>query len=117
MAVCFIEVDSFGNIVHIQRNPGMTITPVVNVVTFSDPDGKELKDANGENMGPHGHRMYRPVRISEQEFRSMMEKEAVCLKCNGAKGNCPNCRGSGKVKNDLKNYRFRHLDRKIERLN
>lgn len=110
--VCFVEVDSYGNIVHVQRNPGIAITPVVNIV------GSFRKDTTGRLMSSFGHAMHPPIRITEELFNEMIS-EVPCPQCKGSDNvtqSCRNCKGEGNVPNKLSNYRFNHMTRTVEGL-
>ncbi|HTF66736.1 MAG TPA: hypothetical protein VK638_29035, partial [Edaphobacter sp.] len=64
----FIEHDSAGNIVHVCADPMATIVPLINRVTYRNPDGTPLVDAQGRDLSPFGSPLLEPVGIDSATY-------------------------------------------------
>lgn len=82
--IYFIEHDTAGNIVHVCADPQATIVPLINRVTFNDMNGNPLKDANGNELSPHGAALCEPLGISQEMFDRIMADGAAAYTCDPA---------------------------------
>ncbi len=66
--IYFIEHDSAGNIFHVCADPGATIVPLVNRVTFNKKDGVPNADASGNPLSPANLPLLDPVGIDAATY-------------------------------------------------
>jgi hypothetical protein len=71
--IYFIEHDSAENIFHVCADPGATIVPLINRVTFNKPDGTPNKDANGNPLSPANLPLLDPVGIDAATYTLLLK--------------------------------------------